>query len=638
MTSPSVSVSLLHSDDRFRLLVDAVSDYAIYMLSPEGLVSSWNAGAQRFKGYKADEIIGQHFSRFYTVPDQQAGVPARNLSTATTKGKFEDEGWRVRQDGSRFWASVVIDAIRDDAGQLIGFAKITRDITERKRAAEALHTSEERFRLLVQGVTDYAIYMLSPEGNITNWNAGAERIKGFQESEVVGSHFSRFYTPEDALAGLPARALVTAAAEGRFESEGWRLRKDGSRFWAHVVIDTITNTFGEVIGFAKITRDITERQHAAQALEKAKEALFQSQKLEAIGKLTGGVAHDFNNLLSVMLNGVQILKQKLREPDELRTLDAMERAGQRGATLTRQLLTFARQQPLDQQPYSLNDVLLSFEAVLRRANRAEVAFELELAPDLPRVLIDAPQVEAAVLNLIVNARDATPNGGSITVQTRQISLADGAVGRLKAGLYVTVGVSDTGSGMAPEVVRRAVEPFFTTKAVGQGTGLGLSQVFGMVQQSGGELAIESAVGKGTRVTLYFPALAGGRAQSPDPAGAEAALLVDDQEDVLAMAADLFRSMGYDVLMANNGDEALQILERSGPVDVLFSDIMMPGMSGVDLARQARNLYPELKIILASGYATPATDLSGLSAAGVDFIAKPYTISQLLRLLRAPKKG
>src|SRR5687768_13979064 len=236
---------------RYRLLVESISDYAIYMLDPGGSITTWNAGAERFKGYTADEIIGQHFSRFYTEEDQSSNLPARALQTALGEGRFEDEGWRLRKDGRRFWASVVIDPIWDDEGALVGFAKITRDITERKEAAEALHATEEQFRLLVQSVTDYAIYMLSPDGVITNWNVGAVRIKGYQHAEAIGTHFSQFYTAEDRVAGLPMAALKTAAKEGRFEGEGWRIRKDGSRFWANVVIDPIRNALGVLIGYAK---------------------------------------------------------------------------------------------------------------------------------------------------------------------------------------------------------------------------------------------------------------------------------------------------------------------------------------------------------------------------------------------------
>ncbi len=633
MTMPSSSSDPHPGFNPFQQLVTSVTDYAIYMLSPEGIVNTWNAGAQRFKGYSPDEIIGRHFSEFYTPEDRADGLPARALATARSEGRFEDEGWRMRKDGTRFWASVVIDPVLAPDGQLIGFAKVTRDITERKRAAEALHASEERFRLLVQGVTDYAIYMLSPEGQITNWNAGARRIKGYDEAEVIGSHFSRFYTPEDNSTGLPMRALSTAVAEGRFESEGWRLRKGGERFWAHVVIDPIRNQLGELIGFAKVTRDITERRDATQTLEKATEALFQSQKLEAIGKLTGGVAHDFNNLLSVISNGLSVLKSRLSNGEDTRVLEAMERAASRGATLTQQLLTFARQQPLKQDNYSLNDVIGSFEAVLRRAVRGSVGFELHLARDLPMVMVDAPQVEAAVLNLLVNARDATPDGGHIKVATGLAHLGDQQVGNLPAGSYVTIIVQDSGEGMSPDVITRAVEPFFTTKPVGKGTGLGLSHVYGLVRQSRGDLAIDSSPGKGTTVTLYFPALTGDVKGASSEPMREKALVVDDQVDVLDMAVELFRMIGYEVLSANNGAGALEILQRTPDIDVLFSDVIMPGMSGVQLGNAARRLYPELKIVLASGYA--ATALKDQLGQGADFpvLTKPYTMAQSLRQLR-----
>jgi PAS domain S-box-containing protein len=245
------------SGDPFKLLVQSIVDYAIYMLDPNGFVTSWNAGAERIKGFQAEEVIGKHFSTFYTEEDRAAGMPARVLETAAREGKFEGEGWRVRKDGSRFWASVVVDRIADDEGKLVGFAKITRDMTEKREAEQAIREAEARFRILVQGVTDYAIFMLDPQGHVTNWNAGAERIKGYTPDEIVGEHFSRFYTPEEREAGVPKQALETARETGRYEAEGWRVKKDGSRFWASVIIDAIHDEEGELIGFAKITRDMS---------------------------------------------------------------------------------------------------------------------------------------------------------------------------------------------------------------------------------------------------------------------------------------------------------------------------------------------------------------------------------------------
>jgi PAS domain S-box-containing protein len=616
--------------ERLRHFISSVSDYAIYMLSPTGQVVSWNLGAQRFKGYAPHEIIGQHFSRFYTEEDRARGVPEHALHTARTAGKFEAEGWRVRKDGTRFWASVVLDPIRDEHGELIGFTKITRDISDKKAAQDALRASEERFRMLVQGVTDYAIYMLSPTGEITNWNSGARRIKGYDEHEVIGTHFSRFYTEEDRATGLPHRALGTAAEKGRFEAEGWRVRKDGTRFWAHVVIDPIRDEQGNLVGFAKVTRDITERKQAADELEKAREALFQAQKLEAIGKLTGGVAHDFNNLLNVVTNGLSVLRQHTIQPETLRLLDSMEKAAKRGAILTQQLLSFARQQPLKPEPRDVGRLVNAFETVLRRAIRSSLQFDFRVVPGLPPIMVDATQFETALLNLVINASDATPEDGRITISAGVRDLADQEVGLLKAGRYLAVTVQDTGAGMPDDVVARAVEPFFTTKPPGKGTGLGLSQVYGLVQQSGGELQIRSKVGEGTTVTMYFPAHAGAVArEGQDAQGGEVVLVVDDQAEVLEMLAAMFRSLGFDVLTAPDGPSALDMLARVGKVNWLFSDVVMPGMNGVELARQVRTTHPDTQIVLVSGYATPAGDLDSF-----EFLPKPFSVADVAKKMRA----
>jgi PAS domain S-box-containing protein len=456
MQSNSQSAVGVIEAERFRHFIVSVTDYAIYMLSPEGIVATWNAGAERFKGYKSEEIIGRHFSAFYTAEDQARGRPQHALDTARNTGRFVDEGWRVRKDGTHFWASVVLDPIRDDAGELLGFTKITRDITEQKAAQEELHASEERFRLLVQGVTDYAIYMLSTEGLVTNWNEGARRIKGYQAEEVVGRSFSMFYTPEDIALAAPQAALAAALREGRFEKEGWRVRKDGTRFWAHVVIDPIHDSNGKPLGFAKVTRDITERRLAAENLERAREVLFQSQKLEAIGKLTGGIAHDFNNLLNVVMNGLDLLRMTSDKAMQAKTLDTMERAAQRGASLTQQLLAFARQQPLQQEVHDLGRIVRAFEAVLRRAIPSGMQLRLQLADAPLQAMIDPTQFEAALLNLVVNARDAMSEHGTAVVEASMVTLGEAEVDQLPAGRYVRVAVSDSGAGMTPETLARVV--------------------------------------------------------------------------------------------------------------------------------------------------------------------------------------
>jgi len=630
----------LPEERRYRYLISGISDYAIYMLGPDGHVSSWNAGAHRFKGYLAQEILGQHFSRFYTPEDRETDLPKRALQTALREGKYEAEGWRVRKDGTRFWAHVVIDPIYDEEGVLLGYAKITRDVTERKHAEEALRESEQRFRLLVQGVTDYALYMLSPEGVVTNWNSGAERIKGYTESEIVGSHFSRFYTPEEDAAGVPRRALSTAASVGRFEAEGYRVRKDGSRFWAHVIIDAIHDEQGKLVGFAKITRDLTEKKKAADALEAANIALFQAQKMESIGQLTGGVAHDFNNLLSVLSSGLEVLGMPRKDGDspggDIRTIESMRRAIDRGARLTQQLLAFARQQPLQAETRNLNRIITGFETVLRRAVNPSIEFVVELDRKAHSALIDSARFESALLNLVVNARDAMPDGGHLAIRSANVSIGTQAVGPLPPGDYVQVTVADTGTGMPPEVVRRVFEPFFTTKEVGKGTGLGLSQVYGFIKQSGGEVVIDSKPGEGTAVSIYLPAVVEAAIEGA-ASHTERVLIVEDEPDLMDVAASLFTSMGYDVLTAASGREAIDVLERRD-VDILFTDVVMPnGMNGIELASYTREHYPDTKIMLASGYPLPALkQRHGNGLGEFAFVNKPYRLSDLARTLRSAR--
>ncbi|MEZ0603803.1 PAS domain S-box protein [Paraburkholderia sp. IW21] len=638
ITRQGPPLDALSDAQRFELLVTSVKDYAIYMLDTAGFIVSWNAGAERFKGYTASEVIGRHFSMFYTEEEKQSGVPQRALDTSAEHGAFEAEGWRLRKDGSRFWASVVIDPIRDPTGVLIGFAKVTRDISERKAAQEALRHSEQQFRLLVQGVTDYALYMLSPAGEVVSWNAGAERIKGYQAGEIIGKHFSRFYTEEDRASGTPARTLAIAAKDGRAELEGWRLRKDGSRFWAHVIVDAIRDQQGTLIGFAKITRDVTERRKAAAALDQANQALAHAQKMEAIGQLTGGVAHDFNNLLAVLANGLQVLTAQSRTHLDAKMIQTMQRAVDRGASLTQQLLTFARQQPLKAERLHLNGLIREFEPMLQRVGTASIKCEVRPAFQNLTVLLDVPQFEAALLNLVANSRDAMPDGGEIVISIERVELPEGAVGTLPAGAYARVSVTDTGTGMPKQVAMRALDPFFTTKEPGRGTGLGLSQVYGFVTQSGGDLVIRSVEGEGTTIELYFP-LVEQDANSADEYAArlsvETVLLVDDEPDLLAAASELFQSIGYEVVVAGNASDAVEILKANPSIDILFSDIVMgQGMSGIELARLVSHDYPAVKIVLSSGYPLAALRRDHGELGEFTFIHKPYRLADLAKALRA----
>lgn len=629
---------------RFRLLVAAIHDYAIYMLDAKGHVVSWNAGAERFKGYSEDEIRGQHFSRFYTPEDRAAGVPQTALMTAATKGRFEAEGWRVRKDGTRFWASVVIDPIRAEGGELVGFAKVTRDISDRKAAADALRRSEEQFRLLVQGVTDYAIFMLDPEGRIASWNAGAQRIKGYKKEEILGQHFSRFYTPEDRASGLPDGALRTAATQGRFEHEGWRVRKDGSRFFAHVVIDPIRDSDGRFVGFAKITRDITERQEAAAALKKAEQALVQAQKMEAIGRLTGGVAHDFNNLLQVIAGNLQLLSRDVagNEKAERRLQGAL--AGvRRGARLTQHLLAFSRRQALEPKVVNLGRILSSLEELLQRTLGEEVQIEMMVAGSLWNTFADVAQLENALLNLAINARDAMNGVGKLTIEASNASLDDEYVRTntgVVAGQYVMLAVSDTGSGMAPEVVAQAFEPFFSTKPEGKGSGLGLSMVYGFVKQSGGHVKIYSEPGHGTTVKLYLPRSHEAEdmrlppVSTPPVGGKETILVAEDDAEVCATVMEMLSELGYQVLKAHDGESALAIIQSGIHIDLLFTDVVMPGpLRSPDLARKARERLPGIAVLFTSGYTQNAIVHAGRLDAGVELLGKPYSREELARKVR-----
>ncbi|MBZ6076210.1 hybrid sensor histidine kinase/response regulator [Microvirga puerhi] len=647
MNSMTIQRPAARDEGLLQLLLSSITDYAIYMLDTAGNVVSWNAGAQRFKGYTEDEIIGEHFSRFYTEEDQAKGLPSRALRTAAEQGKFEAEGWRVRKDGTRFWAHVVIDAIRSRDGDLLGFAKITRDISDRKQAEEALKLSEQRFRTLVQGVTDYAIYMLDPEGYITNWNTGAQRFKGYTEDEIIGTHFSHFYTEEDRTTGLPSRALKTAVEQGKFESEGWRVRKDGTRFFASAVIDPIRDDTGKLIGFAKITRDITERKQAQEALAQAQAALFQSQKMEAVGQLTGGIAHDFNNLLTIIVNNLDLLTRNAHEPRDKRLIQSAQRAADRGAKLTQQLLAFSRRQPLQPEINNPNNLIRGFEPVLHRACGETIDFRISLDPQLKSASIDGPQFETALLNLVINARDAMPDGGTLTVSSRNVTVRenDRYAAHLKPGVYTCVTVSDTGHGMSREAADHAFEPFFTTKEIGKGTGLGLSQVYGFTVQSGGHVEIVSAPGKGTSVIMLLPVQEGEEQQPTEPAGddqelrrsAGTVLIVEDEPEVLEIASEIFDSLGYEVLTAIDAIAALDVLRGEAHIDVLFSDVVMPrGMSGLELARESQRLRPTIKILLASGYPISTLPTQGLPE-GSSFISKPYRWTELadkLRHLRA----
>jgi PAS domain S-box-containing protein len=530
-------------------------------------------------------------------------------------------------------------------------AEHTRGAIERERALATLREREEqfqttvgalqhnldvqeaeaaelgRYRLLVNAVTDYAIYMLDPNGRITSWNPGARRLKGYEEAEILGQHFSRFYIDEDRAAGLPALALATAAKDGRFEREGWRVRKDGSRFWAHVIVDPIRNPAGELVGYAKITRDLTERRDAQLALERTREVLFQSQKMEAVGQLTGGIAHDFNNLLTAIIGSLEIARRRATDASLIRLIDNALRGAERGSSLTQRMLMFARRQELNFQPVDSVALVHGMAELLERSLGPSVRIETRFPLGLPWVSTDSNQLEMALLNLAVNARDAMPEGGPLVIAGRPETVAL-AHGRLQPGEYVCLSLTDTGEGMDEDTLAKAIDPFFTTKEVGKGTGLGLPMVHGLAEYSGGQLLLRSRKGQGTTAELWLPVAKktekAAEAEAPAQVPAKEhrrliVLVVDDDPLVLTNMAAMLDDIGHRVFEAGSAREALTILRRESGIQLVITDQAMPQMTGMQLIEEIKDNWPDLPVILATGFAElpPGTDPRQIT------LAKPF---------------
>jgi PAS domain S-box-containing protein len=505
--------------------------------------------------------------------------------------------------------------------------RLNQALEAQERAAEAtLRNSEAQFRLLVQGVTDYSIYMLGLDGRVASWNAGAQRIKGYQPEEIIGQHFSRFYTEEDRQNGEPERALATAIREGRFEKEGLRVRKNGERFWANVIIDAIRGDDGEIIGFAKITRDITEQREARAALDRARETLFQSQKMEAVGQLTGGIAHDFNNLLTAVIGSLEIAERRVSDVSVKRLLSNAMRGAQRGAALTQRMLVFARRHELNSQPLEIPMLVRGMSEMLERSLGPSVLIETRFPLNLPWIKTDPNQLEMALLNLIVNARDAMPQGGPIIVAAFSEAVGEGQ--QLRPGSYVCLSVTDSGGGMDAATLAKATDPFFTNKEVGKGTGLGLPMVHGLAQESGGALVLKSRKGKGTTAELWFPVAE----KSPVAATVNQVfatatksrkltiLVVDDDPLVLTNMAAMLEDLGHTVHEASSALEALAILGRESAIELVLTDQAMPQMTGAELIGEINSRWPKLPAILATGFAELP---SGIDPLQQITLAKPF---------------
>ncbi len=594
----------------------------------DGYFVSVNPAWTTHLGWTEDEIKSMHVSELRHPDDAAAATEARALLARGVHPVRAENRFR-HKNGSWRWIAWTLTA-EDGLIYVAG-----RHVTAEKEAAEALRASERQFRLLVNGVTDYALYMLSPDGIVTNWNAGAQRIKGYSAGEMIGRHFSRFFTESAQAAGTPARSLQIAAEQGRFEAEGWRVRKDGTRFWANVVIDAIRDEQGRLVGFAKITRDITERREAQAILQATQAQLAQSQKMEALGQLTGGVAHDFNNLLMVVSGNIATIKKAAAEhPKVQRAVQAIELAGKRGEALTRQLLTFSRRQSLNPVVVRLHDAIAAIRTLLASSIGALARLEARIPPDVWAVEVDPNELELSVVNLVLNARDAMPQGGVITLRAENRQLRRSDLPQQREGEFVALTVADTGCGIPADILPKVFDPFFTTKQTGKGTGLGLSQAYGFAQRSGGFIDIASEVRKGTQVTLYLPRVhaepaKAAREDEPLELVTEGtALLVDDNPEVLRVSKTLLEQLGYRVDAVAGPEAALQAIDAA-KFDLVLSDIVMAGsMNGLELARAIQERHPEVPVILATGYSKAAEE----AAAEFTVLRKPYELAGLNRAL------
>ncbi len=622
---------LQRSEETFRLLVAAVKDYAIFLLDPTGRIMTWNAGAERIKGYTPGEIIGKHFSIFYPEVDIRNGKPEMELEVARETGVYEEEGWRLRKDGTRFWANVVITAVHDESGKLIGFGKVTRDLTKRREADERLRQSEEMFRLLVASVKDYAIFLLDPEGNVMTWNAGAQRIKGYAPHEIIGHHFSEFYPEVDKRNEKPARELEIARERGSVEDEGWRIRKDGTRFWANVVITAVFDERRVLRGFTKVTRDMTERKRAEEvqkAFLEQREARLQAEEERrraeasvraaqeanrAKDEFLMTLSHELRTPLTSILGWARLLPTM--QPEDQGFADAVgsiNRSAQLQARLIDDVLDVSRivsgKLRLSVEDVEIEHVLTSaIETVTPSADAKMIVIETEIAPHLGAIVADATRLQQVVWNLLTNAIKFTPKSGRIMLRARRTSS------------HIQIAVTDSGAGIDPGFLPHVFEPFRQAEnpstRVHGGLGLGLSIVRYLIEAHGGTVAAESAgrdLGSTFTVTLPLGALASPRPEPitfsalpsvmdlPKKLGGMTILLVDDDDESRRLVHTVLSRAGAQVTVTGSGPEALDALKQN-KFDLIITDIAMPHMDGYTLARKIREEVPKQKIVALSAF-------------------------------------
>nr|WP_315597098.1 PAS domain S-box protein [uncultured Cupriavidus sp.] len=612
----------------YRTLVETITDYAIFSLDATGHITSWNAGAQRIKGYAREEILGQHFSRFYTAEANARNWPAMELEAATRLGRFEDEGWRVRKDGTEFWANVIITALRDPHGKLIGFAKVTRDMTEQRRTAEALRQSEETFRLLVESVKDYAIFMLDVSGRIISWNAGASYIKGYRRDEIIGKHFSVFYPPDDVAADKPGRELQIAREQGRVEDEGWRVRKDGSLFWANVTITAVYDETRVLRGFAKVTRDMSER--------KRLEELEQSAR--RMNEFLATLSHELRNPLAPMRNALTVMQLRPDDPQAIqKSVGLVERQMSHLTRLVDDLLDVGRiasgKIELRHEPVDATKIIaLGIEAAEPAlAAKSQTVTVTTGASQMP-LLADKTRLSQVMQNLLLNASKFSPPGTAIAVSasTSQRTLV--------------IQVIDHGRGISPGALESIFNLFVQEDRPGSsaqgGLGIGLSLCRSLVEMHGGSISASSGgPGLGATITVQLPMAA--MPDMPDtPGGSGIApshrrrvLLVDDNRDAADSMSILLEMSGHEVTIAYDGMEAIHAAARVRP-DIALIDLAMPGMDGFAVIHALRGMpaLANTRYVALTGFGQ-TSDREQTAAAGFDtHLVKPVELEVLLKVI------
>jgi len=619
------------STQRFRSAFDNAS-IGMALVAPDGRWLEVNQALRGILGYTESELLSSDLQSVAHPDDLKRSLELLQQTLAGEISTFQSEKRFLNKQGHIVWTMLSVSLVRSFQGEPLYFILQIQDVTERKRAENDLRESEEHFRLLVEGAKDYALFMLDAEGRVESWNAGAERLKGYATEEIIGQHFSRFYPAEEVASDMPQMELNIAASKGQYEEEGWRIRKNGSRFLANIVIAALRDENKALYGFSVLTRDVTDS-------KQLEDQLRQSQKMEAIGQLAGGVAHDFNNLLTTILLNTQLGLARLKPEEPLhRRLKEIEKSSERAASLTRQLLAFSRRQTLERKSINLDVTIADIMKMVRRIIGEDIEVSVQTSTNLPTVFADPTQVEQVVMNLALNARDAMPDGGKLVISTQRTTLKEEYLrthAYARPGEYVLVTVTDTGTGIDAETSRRIFEPFFTTKEIGSGTGLGLAMVYGIVKQHNGLIEVKGEVGVGTTFEIFLPvedmpvAPETEVATSSIKGGTETILIVEDENELRELAGDVLENLGYKVLLAQDGVEGVErFASYKGKIDLVILDVVMPRMGGREACERIRAISPAVSVMFMTGYSAEMAHTRFIEDTRSALLQKPYSVEAL----------